>query len=64
MTNDDSLLTTNEAAQVLNVSPATLRWWRHSRTGPKSFTLGAKKVMYKRSDLDAWLQEQYDRPVT
>lgn len=55
----DRLLTTEEAAEVLNVPPATLRWWRHQRTGPKAFRLGRRKVMYKLSDIIAWREERY-----
>jgi predicted DNA-binding transcriptional regulator AlpA len=53
------LLTTVEAAEVLHAPVATLRWWRHTSQGPKSFRMGARKVMYRRSDVLAWLEEQY-----
>lgn len=56
----DQLLTTAEAALVLNVPVATLRWWRHKNLGPKAFRLGARKVMYKSSDLQRWLDQQYN----
>lgn len=56
----DQLLTTAETAALLNTPVATLRWWRHNGVGPKAFRLGAKKVMYKRSDLLQWLEEQYN----
>jgi predicted DNA-binding transcriptional regulator AlpA len=56
----DQLLTTAEAAEFLNTPIATLRWWRHQGTGPKAFRLGARKVMYKQSDLLRWLEEQYN----
>lgn len=55
----DQLLTTAEAAVILHTPVATLRWWRHAGTGPKSFKLGAKKVVYKKSDVIAWLEAQY-----
>ena len=54
----ERLLTTEEAAELLNVPTATLRWWRHQRTGPKAFRLGSRKVMYKLSDLVAWREER------
>lgn len=53
----DALLRTREAAEALNVPEATLRWWRHVDRGPRSFTVG-RAVMYRRSDLLAWLQHQ------
>lgn len=53
------LMTTAEVAEYLNVKETTLRWWRHvGETGPRSFRLGAKKVMYKRADVDAWVMQQ------
>lgn len=55
----DQLLTTAEAAELLHTPVATLRWWRHQGTGPKAFRLGARKVMYRRSDVLAWLEQQY-----
>jgi predicted DNA-binding transcriptional regulator AlpA len=56
----DQLLTTEQASEILNVPPATLRWWRHQRTGPKAFRLGARKVMYKLSDVVEWREQQYN----
>jgi predicted DNA-binding transcriptional regulator AlpA len=55
----DQLMTTEQAAEILNVPPATLRWWRHQQTGPRAFRLGARKIMYKRSDVIAWREQQY-----
>jgi excisionase family DNA binding protein len=55
----DQLLTTAEAAEILNTPVATLRWWRHQGKGPKAFRLGPRKVMYKKSDLHRWLDAQY-----
>ena len=55
----DTYLTTGEAASMLNVPQATLRWWRHARTGPKSFRMGPRKVMYRRSDVVSWVEAQY-----
>jgi predicted DNA-binding transcriptional regulator AlpA len=55
----DELLDTGEVSAVLHVPVATLRWWRHQGTGPKAFRLGARKVMYRRSDVEQWLEHQY-----
>jgi len=59
----DQLLTTDQAAEILNVPPGTMRWWRYQQTGPKAFRLGGRKVMYKRSDVMAWLERQYSEQV-
>jgi len=46
-----------EASERLRVSEATLRYWRHLGTGPKSIKVG-RRVMYREDDLEAWLDEQ------
>jgi predicted DNA-binding transcriptional regulator AlpA len=55
----DRILNTSEVSQLTHVPIATLRWWRHNGMGPKSFKLGPRKVMYKESDVVAWLDQQY-----
>ncbi len=51
------LLTIAEAAQLLRAPVATLRYWRHLGTGPRSFRLG-RRVLYRRDDLHAWIDHQ------
>ncbi|TFV57425.1 helix-turn-helix domain-containing protein [Geodermatophilus sp. DF01-2] len=48
------LLTISEAAEVLRAPVATLRYWRHLGTGPRSFRRG-RRVLYRREDLYAWV---------
>ncbi|MCW2902798.1 MAG: Transcriptional regulator, MerR family [Streptosporangiaceae bacterium] len=48
------LLTITEAAELLRAPVATLRYWRHLGTGPRSFRLG-RRVLYRRDDLHAWI---------
>jgi excisionase family DNA binding protein len=52
------LLTIGEAAQLLRAPVATLRYWRHLGTGPRSFRLG-RRVLYRRDDLHAWIDAQH-----
>ena len=50
---------TPDAAKYLNVTPRCLVDWRNRRIGPKYAKIGSKKsshVMYRRSDLDAFLE--------
>jgi excisionase family DNA binding protein len=54
------LLTITEAAELLRAPVATLRYWRHLRTGPRSFRLG-RRVLYRRDDLTAWIDDQHRR---
>ena len=51
------LLTITEAAALLRAPVATLRYWRHLGTGPRSFRVG-RGVRYWRTDVIAWLEAQ------
>jgi excisionase family DNA binding protein len=53
------LLTIAEAAALLRAPVATLRYWRHLGTGPRSFRLG-RRVLYRRDDLHTWIDAQHD----
>jgi excisionase family DNA binding protein len=52
------LLTITEAADLLRAPIATLRYWRHRGTGPRSFRLG-RRVLYRRDDLHGWIDAQH-----
>ena len=54
------LLTITEAAELLRAPVATLRYWRHLGTGPRSFRLG-RRVLYRRDDLRAWIDAQHSQ---
>jgi DNA-binding transcriptional MerR regulator len=54
------LLTIAEAADMLRAPVATLRYWRHLGTGPRSFRLG-RRVLYRRADLYAWIDAQHQQ---
>lgn len=51
------IISTSVAAEILGVSPGTLRYWRYMDQGPQSFRVG-KHVKYRREDIDAWLDAQ------
>lgn len=57
------LLTITEAAELLRAPVTTLGYWRHLGTGPRSFRLG-RRVLYRRDDLQAWVEEQLSRSAT
>jgi DNA-binding transcriptional MerR regulator len=48
---------TKQASEITGIPEATLRWWRHSGTGPRSYNLG-RTVFYDVVDLDYWAEEQ------
>jgi predicted DNA-binding transcriptional regulator AlpA len=55
------LLTIDEAADLVRAPVATLRYWRHLGTGPRSFRLG-RRVVYRAADLQAWIDAQAGDP--
>ncbi|MBK8458826.1 MAG: helix-turn-helix domain-containing protein [Micropruina sp.] len=59
MIDETEIWYTAQVAAYLSTPPTTIRWWRHIGQGPKSFRLGARKVAYLKSDVEAWLQQQY-----
>ncbi|MGB8390722.1 helix-turn-helix domain-containing protein [Mycobacterium sp.] len=51
------LLNVAEVAKMTRLSVGTLRYWRSvGAGGPESFKLG-RRVMYRRADVERWLQE-------
>ena len=56
---DEKLLTITEAADIVRAPVATLRYWRHLGTGPRSFRLG-RRVLYRYTDLITWINTQHD----
>ncbi len=54
------LLTISEAALPLRAPVATLRYWRHLGTGPRSFRLG-RRALYRRDDLYTWIDARRDQ---
>lgn len=51
----EPLLTVPDVAGWLNISPATLRYWRHVHRGPRSLSVGGA-VRYRASDVENWLE--------
>lgn len=54
---DNELLTISEVAAIVRAPVATMRYWRHLGTGPRSFRLG-RRVVYRVGDLQAWIDAQ------
>jgi len=57
----DELLSMQEAAAIVRVPVATLRYWRHLGTGPRSFRVG-RSVRYWRTEVLRWLENQSNDP--
>jgi predicted DNA-binding transcriptional regulator AlpA len=58
---NDELLTMTEVADVVRVPVATLRYWRHLGSGPRSFRVG-RSVRYWRTEVLRWLEQQSNDP--
>jgi excisionase family DNA binding protein len=52
-------LTIDEVAELLRTTPATLRWWRHQRSGPPAFRSG-RRLLYDRADVEAYIAQLRD----
>ena len=50
----DELLSMAEVSPIVRAPVATLRYWRHLGTGPRSIKVG-RSVRYWRSDVISWL---------
>jgi len=50
------ILTTDQLAELLTVSPRTIKDWRTKDVGPKSRSLNGKQVRYSKEDVMAWLR--------
>ncbi|MCF6159516.1 MAG: DNA-binding protein [wastewater metagenome] len=59
--NDDGLLNTAQAAELLNVSPSTIYAWTMRRTIPH-FKLG-HLVRFRRSDLIEFAEQNRVEPI-
>ncbi len=59
----DELLTMTEVADLVRVPVATLRYWRHLGTGPRSFRIG-RSVRYWRTEVLLRLEDQTTHPQT
>ena len=55
----DRLISNEELAKLCGVSLATVRKWRHERTGPPGIRLG-KHVRYRASAVEQWIEEHED----
>lgn len=51
-------LTRKEAAQHMCLSPATLGNWASLDCGPEYVRIGRGRVLYRRDDLDNWVERQ------
>jgi excisionase family DNA binding protein len=63
-TTDDRLLNSREAARYLGLEPGTLSIWRCTKRYPLSYVKIGRKVMYRKSDVDAFIEARTVRLTT
>lgn len=56
ITDADTWLTRKEAAAYAKTTVGTLATLGYMRRGPKYYKPSPRKVLYKKSDVDAWLE--------
>ena len=49
-----TFLLPGELAELIRVSPATLRQWRYSDAGPPYYRMG-RKIVYSSEDIAKWI---------
>lgn len=52
----EEFLTSAQLADLLQLSPDTVKYWRTQCRGPAYHTVG-NHVRYRRSDVDSWLRK-------
>jgi Helix-turn-helix domain len=54
---EDELMDRSQASDYLHTPTATLASWAYKRIGPEFYRVG-KRCLYRRSELDRWLETQ------
>jgi predicted DNA-binding transcriptional regulator AlpA len=57
----NELLDTTETAERLRMHPTTLATWRTQGRGPRFLKMGQRKVLYRATDIDEWLDQNERR---
>lgn len=52
---DETILTTEQAAEMLGMSERTLENWRWKREGPSYIKLG-RSIRYRKTDVENWIK--------
>lgn len=55
---DEELLTSEQVARMLAMSPMTVRRLRMSGEGPPWIRVGKRAIRYRRGDVEAWLRRR------
>ena len=59
----DELLTAQDLADLLHVNIQSIYDWRHRGIGPRGIRPAGGKLLFRRSDVEAWLDKHADEGV-
>lgn len=62
--NLEALLTEDQAAELLQLTPRTLQAWRYQGRGPRFVKISARAVRYQLPDLQSWIAERLRRSTS
>lgn len=62
MTSNKTFLSTPQAAHHLGYSSSTLEHWRSAGKGPDFVRMSPRKIYYRISDLDNWIESRVIAP--
>lgn len=60
MTDEDRYMSTRQVCEYTTLAYGTLANMRTQKIGPKYYKVGGR-VIYKKSDVDAWINAETDR---
>lgn len=60
----DLLLTTSKAAARIGMTKQALSYWRKKGTGPRYIKVGMSRILYRASDLDAYIASRTVDPTS
>lgn len=61
----DEMLTAQDLADLLHINVTTIYDWRtRGDRGPRAIRPAGGNLLFRRSDVDAWLDQYADRPGT
>lgn len=52
------MLDARQFAEYVHITPDTAAQWRYKGIGPKFVKIGPRRVLYRRTDVDSWLDAQ------
>ena len=58
------LLTENQAAELLQLTPRALQAWRYQGRGPRYVKISARAIRYQLDDLQKWIAKRLRRSTS